>query len=53
LTARLGEGLCAKATAAINMIGEHAGTHTVFTTNSIDKNEWQSVNQGVLRWTPS
>ena len=30
LTGSLGEGLCAKATAAIKMIGEHAGTHKVF-----------------------
>jgi len=53
LAGRLGEGLCAKATAAINMNGEHAGTHKVLTLVYIDKNEWRSANQEVMSLTPS
>jgi len=53
LTGRLGDGLCAKATAGIHMIGEHAGTHKVLTTVFIDKNERRSANQGVMCLTPS
>jgi len=53
LTGRLGEGLCAIATAAKDMIGEHKGTHKFLTTVFIDKNEWRSASQEVMSLTPN